>query len=115
MLRTLPYIALYITRRGITESSPELADVLYQYPAQVGMMLVMMVVMMLMMMMMMAGPEQAAGGAGNVPDAVPRAARDHGEQAHHLQPRGGDTVRQAAQTHHTQSGGQRSGGGQCGV
>ena len=53
MLRTLPYIALYITRRGITESSPELADVLYQYPAQVGMMLVMMVVMMLMMMMMM--------------------------------------------------------------
>ena len=97
MLRTLPYIALYITRRGITESSPELADVLYQYPAQVGMMLVMMVVMMLMMMMMMmmmmimmmAAPEQAAGGAGNVPDAVPRAARDHGEQAHHLQPRGG--------------------------
>ena len=51
MLRTLPYIALYITRRGITESSPELADVLYQYPAQVGMMLVMMVVMMLMMIM----------------------------------------------------------------
>ena len=102
MLRTLPYIALYITRRGITESSPELADVLYQYPAQVGMMLVMMVVMMLMMMMMkvmlmmmmmmmmmIAAPEQAAGGAGNVPDAVPRAARDHGEQAHHLQPRGG--------------------------
>ena len=100
MLRTLPYIALYITRRGITESSPELADVLYQYPAQVGMMLVMMVVMMLMMMMMMmkmkmmmmmmmAAPEQAAGGAGNVPDAVPRSARDHGEQAHHLQPRGG--------------------------
>ena len=84
MLRTLPYIALYITRRGITESSPELADVLYQYPAQVGMMIVMM-----MMMMMMAAPEQAAGGAGNVPDAVPRAARDHGEQAHHLQPRGG--------------------------
>ena len=91
MLRTLPYIALYITRRGITESSPELADVLYQYPAQVGMMLVMMVVkmlMMMMMMMMMAASEQAAGGEGNVPDAVPRSARDHGEQAHHLQPRG---------------------------
>ena len=99
MLRTLPYIALYITRRGITESSPELADVLYQYPAQVGMMIVMMVVMMIvmlmmmlmmmMMMMMMAASEQAAGGAGNVPDAVPRSARDHGEQAHHLQPCGG--------------------------
>ena len=91
MLRTLPYIALYITRRGITESSPELADVLYQYPAQVGIMIVMMRVMivMIMIMMMMAAPEQAAGGAGNVPDAVPRAARDHGEQAHHLQPRGG--------------------------
>ena len=89
MLRTLPYIALYITRRGITESSPELADVLYQYPAQVGMMIVMIVMMMLMLMMMMAAPEQAAGGAGNVPDAVPRPARDHGEQAHHLQPRGG--------------------------
>ena len=95
MLRTLPYIALYITRRGITESSPELADVLYQYPAQVGLMIVMIVIMMMMMMlmmmmmMMMAAPEQAAGGAGNVPDAVPRSARDHGEQAHHLQPRGG--------------------------
>ena len=55
MLKKLPYIALYITRflltfinsqfefitlhndhdlrRGITESSPELADVLYQFPA----------------------------------------------------------------------------------
>ena len=53
MLRTLPYIALYITRRGITESSPELADVLYQYPAQVGMMLVMMLMIMMMIMIMM--------------------------------------------------------------
>ena len=34
MLRKLPYIALYITRRGITETSPELADVIYQYPTQ---------------------------------------------------------------------------------
>ena len=34
MLKKLPYIALYITRRGITESSPELADVLYQFPSQ---------------------------------------------------------------------------------
>ena len=34
MLRKLPYIALYITRRGITETSPELADVIYQYPSQ---------------------------------------------------------------------------------
>ena len=53
------------------------------------MVMMMMLMMMMMMMMMMAAPEQAAGGAGNVPDAVPRAARDHGEQAHHLQPRGG--------------------------
>ena len=52
MLRTLPYIALYITRRGITESSPELADVLYQYPAQVGIMIVIMMKVMLMMMML---------------------------------------------------------------
>ena len=34
ILRSLPYIALYVTRRGITESSPELADVLYQFPSQ---------------------------------------------------------------------------------
>ena len=34
ILKKLPYIALYITRRGITESSPELADVLYQFPSQ---------------------------------------------------------------------------------
>lgn len=34
MLKKLPYIALYTTRRGITETSPELADVLYQFPAQ---------------------------------------------------------------------------------
>ena len=34
MLKKLPYIALYTTRRGITESSPELADLLYQFPAQ---------------------------------------------------------------------------------
>ena len=53
MLRTLPYIALYITRRGITESSPELADVLYQYPAQVGIMLVMMMMMLMIMMMLL--------------------------------------------------------------
>ena len=32
MLKRLPYIVLYLTRSGITESSPELADVLYQYP-----------------------------------------------------------------------------------
>ena len=32
MLKKLPYMALYMTRRGITESSPDLADVLYQYP-----------------------------------------------------------------------------------
>ena len=32
MLKRLPYIVLYLTRAGITESSPELADVLYQYP-----------------------------------------------------------------------------------
>ena len=32
MLKRLPYIVLYLTRAGITESSPELADVLYQGP-----------------------------------------------------------------------------------
>ena len=34
ILRSLPYMALYVTRRGITETSPELADVLYQFPSQ---------------------------------------------------------------------------------
>ena len=34
MLKKLPYMALYVTRRGITEQSPELADVMYQYPPQ---------------------------------------------------------------------------------
>ena len=32
MLRKLPYIILYVTKAGITETSPEMADVLYQYP-----------------------------------------------------------------------------------
>ena len=34
ILRSLPYMALYVTRRGITETSPDLADVLYQFPSQ---------------------------------------------------------------------------------
>ena len=34
MLKRLPYIVLYLTRAGITESSPELADVLYQVGTQ---------------------------------------------------------------------------------
>ena len=36
ILKKLPYIVLYLTRSGITESSPELADVLYQYPTAVS-------------------------------------------------------------------------------
>ena len=87
MLRTLPYIALYITRRGITESSPELADVLYQYPAQVGMMLVMMVVMMLMMMriimMTIAGAQDAGVQDVEGGDQVAGQRQDHRQHGRH--------------------------------
>ena len=33
LLKRLPYLILYLTRSGITESSPDMADVLYQYPS----------------------------------------------------------------------------------
>lgn len=32
MLAKLPHMALYMTRQGVTENSPEMADVLFQYP-----------------------------------------------------------------------------------
>lgn len=35
LLRCLPHIVLYVTSRGITESSPEAADVLYAYPSDI--------------------------------------------------------------------------------
>lgn len=32
MLRKLPYIVLYLSRQSLSESSPEFADIIYQYP-----------------------------------------------------------------------------------
>ena len=35
LLRGLPHMVLYVTSTGITENSPEAADVLYAYPSDI--------------------------------------------------------------------------------